>query len=118
MEEKKIREKDHEQRVLEKRLLNLYFPVSALEENLIYQYSAHSFSNLTDEEKSEFIHLMNKNVVYADKYIYDQFTELKWAIKSCDGKKADALYEQITSEIDDEMEQMRRKLKFPRLYRK
>ncbi|WP_164670229.1 hypothetical protein [Virgibacillus doumboii] len=94
-EQRQIRERDLFLQTSKERLFNFYHPVEALHSEFIYQYGAHKFTDLNEQQQNDFLSLMNNNVIYADSVMYNKFIELKWASKEKDEEKVNNYYSWI-----------------------
>jgi hypothetical protein len=97
------------------RLKELYHPVYALKSQFVLKHGTHSFEDLSENEQTEFIYLIDRNIIYADSLLDQKLMELKWAYKQKDCLNVNDLYDEINSIIDYELLIIREQLKLPKL---
>lgn len=119
-EQRAIREEEKRLATAKDRLLNLYQPVLSLSNEYRYRFYAKNFSQLSLEQKQDFILLLDKNIVYGDRLLNKKFIELTCCFDSKkpeDINLANEMYTEIIKIVSEEVEKLRFELGLPRLHK-
>lgn len=97
------------------RLFYLYHPVERLLNYFHFSYGAHHFDDLTKEEQEQLLSILSKNLLYADAKVYKNILELHWIYKSDEHDGLNERYIEISYNIHEQIEELRKILHLPKI---
>lgn len=113
VEQELQREDDIKRSAIKEQLVKLYHPLYAFHSRNSFKRGAFDFTDLNEEEKMYFIHILNENEIYALEDLYLSIIEFEFAYQANDFDQANEYYVVIIHLVNNSIEEMKEYLMLP-----